>query len=105
MDKHISVLKDETINSLNIKEDGIYVDMTLGYAGHSREVLKRNKKGFLFAFDKDVDAIKESTERLKEIGDNFKIFHADNKEAKRLLESEGITKVDGIIYDLSLIHI
>ena len=53
--KHISVLLDECINGLNIKENGIYVDMTLGYAGHSSEILKRLKNGFLYAFDKDID--------------------------------------------------
>ena len=52
MEKHISVLLNEAIEGLNIKENGIYVDMTLGYAGHSKEILKRIKKGFLFAFDK-----------------------------------------------------
>ena len=72
---HISVLKEEAITGLNIKEDGIYVDMTLGYAGHASEILKRNKKGFLFAFDKDVNAIEYSTKVLQSIGSNFKIFN------------------------------
>ena len=102
MEKHISVLKEEAINALNIKEDGIYIDMTLGYAGHSKEVLKRNKKGFLFAFEKDQDAIKEAEKTLSEVGNNFKIFNSDNMYAKELLESEGIEKVDGILYDLGV---
>ena len=54
--KHISVLLNETIDSLNIKEEGIYVDCTLGYAGHSSAILKRLKKGMLYAFDQDQDA-------------------------------------------------
>ena len=54
---HISVLLQESIDSLNIKEDGIFVDCTLGYAGHSSEILKRIKRGSLFAFDQDQDAI------------------------------------------------
>ena len=58
--KHISVLLNETIDSLNIKEDGIYVDCTLGYAGHSSAILKRLKKGKLFAFDQDEEARKSS---------------------------------------------
>ena len=102
MEKHISVLKDEVINALNVKEDGIYIDMTLGYAGHSREVLKRNKKGLLFAFDKDQDAIVASTKLLSSIGNNFKIYNSDNMYAKDLLHEDGVDFVDGIIYDLGL---
>lgn len=102
MEKHISVLRDEAINALEIKEDGIYVDMTLGYAGHAKEILKRNKKGFLFAFDKDVNAIEYSTKVLQSIGSNFKIFNSDNLNAKKLLEDENVTGVDGILYDLGI---
>ena len=61
---HISVLLKESIEELNIKEDGIYVDCTLGYAGHSSEILKRIKKGHLFAFDQDQEAINSSNEKL-----------------------------------------
>lgn len=102
MEKHISVLKEEAINGLNIKEDGIYVDMTLGYAGHAAEILKRCKKGFLFAFDKDIIACRESTKKLSEISNNFKIFHTGNINMKEMLEQENITKVDGFIYDLGI---
>ena len=102
MEKHISVLRDEAINALEIKEDGIYVDMTLGYAGHAKEILKRNKKGFLFAFDKDVNAIEYSTKVLQSIGSNFRIFNSDNLNAKKLLEDENVTGVDGILYDLGI---
>ncbi len=102
MEKHISVLRDEVINALDIKEDGIYVDMTLGYAGHAKEILKRNKKGFLFAFDKDVNAIECSTKILQSIGSNFKIFNSDNSNAKEILENENVTGVDGILYDLGI---
>ena len=62
---HISVLLNESIEGLNILENGIYVDSTLGYAGHSSEILKRIKKGFLFAIDQDLDAIKFSQEKGK----------------------------------------
>ena len=76
--KHKSVLLDEVINYLNIHEDGTYVDATLGYAGHSGEVLKRlNEKGFLFAFDQDDNAIEFSNSRLSEIGSNFTIFKSN----------------------------
>ena len=67
MEKHISVLLNESINGLNLKEDGIYVDCTLGYGGHSSEILKRIKKGQLFAIDQDKDAIESSRKRLSEI--------------------------------------
>ena len=58
--KHYTVLKKESIEALNIKSDGIYVDATLGYAGDASEILKRIKRGFLFAFDRDIDAIRYS---------------------------------------------
>lgn len=99
---HISVLKEEAITGLNIKEDGIYVDMTLGYAGHASEILKRNKKGFLFAFDKDINACSYSTDVLKKIGSNFKIFNTGNINMKEVLKQEGIEKVDGFLFDLGL---
>ena len=63
--KHYSVLKKELIDGLNINPDGIYVDATLGYAGDSSEILKRMKRGFLFAFDQDEEAIKYSDDILK----------------------------------------
>ena len=64
---HYSVMLSEAIEGLNIKEDGIYVDCTLGYAGHSSEILKRLKRGFLFAFDQDKEAINYSEKKLSEI--------------------------------------
>ena len=99
---HISVLLKESIEELNIKEDGIYVDCTLGYAGHSSEILKRIKKGHLFAFDQDQEAINSSNERLSKIGDNFTIIKSNFKYMKEKLESLGITEVDGILFDLGV---
>ena len=64
--KHKSVLLKESIDNLNIKVDGVYVDATLGFGGHSLEILKRIDKGFLFAFDQDSEAIQYSSERLKD---------------------------------------
>ena len=69
--KHYSVLLSESIDGLNIKKDGIYVDCTLGYGGHSSEILKRLTNGHLYAFDQDMEAIEYSKQRLSEIGDNF----------------------------------
>ncbi|MEG0977038.1 MAG: 16S rRNA (cytosine(1402)-N(4))-methyltransferase RsmH [Bacilli bacterium] len=97
---HYSVLKKELIDSLNITENGIYVDATLGYAGDSKEILKRVKSGYLFAFDADHDAIDYSLAELSKIGDNFKLFNTNFKNMKEVLNESGIEKVDGIIFDL-----
>lgn len=98
MEKHISVLLNETINFLDIKDGGVYVDMTLGFGGHSSEILKRNKKGLLYCFDKDITAVKYSDERLKQIGDNYKIFNTGFVNLKDYVP----TKVDGILFDLGV---
>ena len=100
--KHYSVLKKELIDGLNINPDGIYVDATLGYAGDSSEILKRMKRGFLFAFDQDEEAIKYSNNVLKNISSNYKIIYSNFKNIKEKLYEENISKVDGIIYDLGI---
>lgn len=100
--KHISVLLNETIDSLNIKEDGIYVDCTLGYAGHSSAILERLKRGKLFAFDQDEKARKFSENRLKEIGDNFTIIPSNFVNLKEELLKRNVTEVDGIMFDLGV---
>ena len=99
--KHKSVLLKESIDFLNIKEDGIYVDATLGYGGHSLEILKRIKKGFLFAFDQDSEAIEYSSERLKEYH-NFKIIKSNFANMKDCLTKENTLKVDGILFDIGV---
>ncbi|MBE6140914.1 MAG: 16S rRNA (cytosine(1402)-N(4))-methyltransferase RsmH [Firmicutes bacterium] len=98
--KHYSVLKEELIDSLNIKEDGIYVDATIGYAGDAKEILKRIKRGFLFAFDADKDAVKYSFEELSKIGDNFLIFNTNFVNMEEELKNKNVLEVDGIIFDL-----
>ena len=96
---HISVLLNESIESLNIKGNGKYIDATLGYAGHSSEILRRlEKEGFLFAFDQDEEAVKFSTEKLNKINSNFKIFHTNFKNMKEYIDE----KVDGILFDLGV---
>ena len=97
---HYSVLKEELLENLNIKEDGIYIDATIGYAGDSKDILKRIPKGFLYGFDQDALAVDYSTNILKEIGTNFKIFNTNFVNMNDVLEEENITKVDGIIFDL-----
>ena len=97
--KHKSVMLMETINNLNVKPDGIYIDCTLGYAGHSSEVLKRlNEKGFLFAFDQDIDAINYSDQILSKISKNYKIIKSNFVDIKKYIDKN----VDGIMFDLGV---
>lgn len=100
--EHVPVLLEEAIASLDIKPDGIYVDCTLGRAGHSSEILKRIPSGHLYCFDKDLTAIEESTKRLEQIGKNFTILPTDFSHIAEELDKLGITKVDGILADLGV---
>lgn len=99
---HYSVLLNEAIEGLEIKENGLYVDCTLGYAGHSSEILKRLKTGKLFAFDADSEAINYSNEVLSKISSNYEIIHSNFVNLKQELETRNITKVDGILFDLGV---
>ena len=98
--KHISVLLDETIDSLNIKPDGIYVDGTAGGAGHSREIAKHLTTGRLIALDRDPDAVKTATERLKDY--NATVIQCNFADMRQAVDSLGIDKVDGILLDLGV---
>ena len=100
--KHISVLLEESISSLNLKENSIIVDATLGYGGHSSDILDRIKKGYLFAFDQDSEAIRHSTDRLSKIGTNFTIIHSNFVHMKEELDKLGIHQVDGVLFDLGV---
>ncbi len=102
MSEHVSVLLNEAINALNIKEDGTYVDLTLGRGGHSKEILKKLKNGHLFAFDKDEEAINESKENLKDYLKKVTIIRDDFRNFKKDLDQLGIKKVDGILLDLGV---
>lgn len=100
--EHRSVLLDECIEGLNIKPDGIYVDGTLGGAGHSSEIAKRlNKNGRLIGIDQDEDAIRAASERLKDF-DNVTIVRSNYENMKSILADLGIEKVDGILLDLGV---
>jgi len=99
---HISVLLEEVLDALNLKENGTYVDATLGYGGHSSEILKRIKKGHLFAFDQDKIAIEEARKRLSSIADNFTIIKSNFQNMKSELEEREIHLVDGILFDLGV---
>lgn len=99
---HKSVLLEECIENLNLKDSSIIVDCTLGYAGHSSEILKRIPNGFLYAFDQDEDAIKSSRNRLNEINSNYEIIKSNFVNLKEELNNRNITKVDGILFDLGV---
>ena len=102
MSNHIPVLLHETIEGLNIKPDGIYVDLTLGRGGHSKEVLKRLKTGRLIAFDKDKTAIEESRQNLAEFSEKFTGIHDDFRNFRKDLDELKIDKIDGIMADLGV---
>ena len=97
---HKSVLLEETIAALNIKPDGIYVDGTAGGAGHSSEIAKRLKNGFLFSLDRDPDAVKIASERLK--GYPAKVIESNFSDMASVLADEGIDGVDGVLLDLGV---
>lgn len=99
---HKSVLLDESIHYLNLKEDAIIVDCTLGYGGHSSEILKQIPKGHLYCFDQDDEAIASSKTRLEAIGSNFTIIKSNFVHIKEKLNELGIEKVDGILFDLGV---
>ncbi len=99
---HESVLLNETVESLNLKDNSIVVDMTLGFAGHSSQILKRIKNGYLFAFDQDEEALDYSRNKLSTISDNFQIIDSNFVYAKDKLKELGIDKVDAILYDLGV---
>ena len=100
--KHYSVMLNETIEQLNIRPDGIYVDGTLGGAGHSSEIVKRLTTGRLIGIDQDADAIAAASERLKDYKDKVTIVRSNYAQMKEVLHNLGIEKVDGILLDLGV---
>ncbi|MCZ2258877.1 16S rRNA (cytosine(1402)-N(4))-methyltransferase RsmH [Sporosarcina sp. G11-34] len=100
---HTTVLLNEAVEGLNIKSDGIYVDCTLGGAGHSKEIVKRlSSEGRLICFDQDMTAIKVAEERLKDHLHQVTFIHSNFRNLKKELEKIGVTSVDGILYDLGV---
>ncbi|MDI3310602.1 MAG: 16S rRNA (cytosine(1402)-N(4))-methyltransferase RsmH [Thermoanaerobacterium sp.] len=99
--KHESVLLEETIEYLKIKPDGIYVDGTLGGGGHSHEILRRLNKGRLIAIDRDMDAIKAASTKLKDFK-NVTYIHDNYKNIKDVLKTCGLKSIDGALLDLGV---
>lgn len=102
MDKHVSVLLNESIQALDIVSSGIYVDCTLGYGGHSSEILKKLTTGHLYAIDQDIDAINESDKKLKIISDKYTLINSNFVNIKEELLKYGVKEVDGILFDLGV---
>lgn len=101
--KHYSVMLNECIEGLNINPSGIYVDGTLGRAGHSCKILEQlSDKGLLIAFDKDITAINESSEKLKEISDNFVLINDGFENLKQDLLDKNISKINGLLLDIGV---
>ncbi len=100
--EHYSVLLNEAIENLNIKEDGIYVDATLGLGGHSSKILERLTTGHLYAFDEDKMAIDYADKRLAKINSNYTIIKSNFVNLKAKLEELGVTAIDGIVFDLGV---
>ncbi|MBE5910747.1 16S rRNA (cytosine(1402)-N(4))-methyltransferase RsmH [Pseudobutyrivibrio sp.] len=99
---HYSVLLHETIDNLNIKPDGIYVDGTTGGGGHSFEIASKLTTGHLYCFDQDTDALKAAGERLAGFGDKVTFIHSNYEFMKERLAEFSVTKVDGIVLDLGV---
>ena len=92
----------EVIEGLDIKKDGIYVDCTIGGAGHSLEIVKRLKNGKLYGFDRDSEAIETSRKRLKDYADKVVLTKMNYKDAPSFLKENGIEKIDGVLIDLGI---
>lgn len=100
--KHIPVMLEEVIDGLNINKDGVYVDCTVGGAGHSFEIAKRLDGGHLFCFDRDQDAIEKSAKVLKEFENKVTLVKENYKNAPQILRDFGVDKIDGFLVDLGV---
>ena len=102
MFNHVTVLLNEAVEGLNVKSDGIYVDCTLGGAGHSSLIVKQLTTGHLYCFDQDENAIQAARQRLETIGNQFTIIQSNFKNIKAELNQRGVEHVDGILFDLGV---
>lgn len=101
-DYHLSVLLNEVIEGLNIKENGIYIDATLGRAGHSKEILKRLKSGLLVGIDQDDEALSYSKSLLTEVSNNFQLIKGNFRALDKIVKNLSLERVDGILFDLGV---
>ena len=102
MGNHIPVLLNETIAGLNIKPDGIYLDLTIGRGGHSSVILSKLEDGFLYGVDQDQEAIDESQINLSKVSNRFQLIHSNFSHLSEILENLHIQYVDGILMDLGV---
>jgi len=102
MERHVSVLLDECLEALKIRPDGIYVDGTLGRAGHASEIAKRLSTGRLIGIDRDAEAITAAREKLAAFGDRVTLVHGDFREIGSILDQLDIPLVDGMLFDLGV---
>ena len=100
--EHESVLLPETIELLDVKPEGIYVDATLGRGGHTRALAEKLTTGHLYSFDKDAEAIAESQENVADLADRITLIHADFRDLRQELEARGVEAVDGVMMDLGV---
>ena len=100
--KHTPIMLKEVVDGLKINPDGIYVDCTIGGAGHSFEIAKKLRKGKLYGFDRDEEAIEASRKRLQKFEDNVVLTKMNYKDAPNFLRENGIEKVDGVLIDLGI---
>ena len=101
--KHVSVMLEECIEGLNLKQGGIYFDGTLGGGGHSQKILEKiTPNGFLFATDLDDDAIAFATKRLEGFGSSFKAVKSNFKNFKQVSDDLNVFEIDGAILDLGV---
>ena len=100
--KHTPIMLKEVMDGLKINPDGIYVDCTIGGAGHSFEIAKKLRKGKLYGFDRDEEAIEASRKRLQKFEDNVVLTKMNYKDAPNFLRENGIEKVDGVLIDLGI---
>ena len=100
--EHTSVMLQQCIDALNIKADGIYVDGTLGRAGHASKILEKLTTGKLYGFDLDQQALEESRAKLESISSNFELIYSNFADMKQQLQLRNVDKVDGILLDLGV---
>uniref|UniRef100_UPI00403FBD5D 16S rRNA (cytosine(1402)-N(4))-methyltransferase RsmH n=1 Tax=Lentilactobacillus hilgardii TaxID=1588 RepID=UPI00403FBD5D len=102
--KHVTVLLHEAVDGLGVDPNGTYVDATLGGGGHTTEILKRIDKGHLYSFDQDEEAISYNQQHLRQYVENDKLtlIHDNFRNIKVALADQGISKIDGIVYDLGV---